>query len=54
MNQSKILIMCTLCFEQSELEVPLNKLRDAEATVHVATPDGNFITKEGEHERHAA
>lgn len=44
LNKSKILIMSTHGFEQSQLEVPLSKLRDAGATVHVATPDGHFIT----------
>jgi len=37
-KQSKILIMATDGFEQSELLVPLNKLKQAGATVHVATP----------------
>lgn len=36
--QSKILILATDGFEQSELEVPLNSLRDKGATVHVASP----------------
>lgn len=44
MSEAKILIMATHGFEQSELEVPLNKLKEAGATVHVATPDGNAIT----------
>lgn len=43
-TDAKILIMATNGFEQSELEVPLNKLREAGATVHVATPDGEAIT----------
>jgi len=38
MAQSKILILATEGFEQSELEVPLNSLRDKGATVHVASP----------------
>jgi protease I len=42
-SEAKILIMATDGFEQSELEVPLNKLREAGATVHVATLDGNAI-----------
>jgi len=42
-KQSKILIMSTHGFEQSELEVPLNKLKEAGATVHVATLDGEAI-----------
>jgi protease I len=36
--KSKILILATDGFEQSELEVPLNKLRTAGALVHVAAP----------------
>ncbi len=40
---ASILIIATDGFEQSELEVPLNKLREAGATVRVATPDGNNI-----------
>ncbi|MGX1100369.1 type 1 glutamine amidotransferase domain-containing protein [Amorphus sp. MBR-141] len=39
----KIVIVSTNGFEQSELEVPRDKLREAGATVHVATPDGNAI-----------
>ncbi len=42
-EQSKILIMATDGFEQSELEVPRDKLRERGATVHVATPDGKAI-----------
>ncbi|WP_226779214.1 type 1 glutamine amidotransferase domain-containing protein [Oceaniglobus trochenteri] len=41
--KSKILILSTNGFEQSELEVPRDKLRAAGATVHVATPDGKAI-----------
>ncbi len=41
--QAKILIVSTNGFEQSELETPLEKLREAGATVHVATPDGEDI-----------
>lgn len=37
-KQSSILIMATDGFEQSELLVPLKKLKEAGATVHVATP----------------
>lgn len=40
---AKILIMSTHGFEQSELEVPRDKLRAAGATVHVASPDGKDI-----------
>ena len=43
MSQSKILIMATDGFEQSELMTPLEKLRDTGATVHVATLDGGSI-----------
>lgn len=42
-TKSQILILATNGFEQSELEVPLDKLREHGATVHVATPDGNAI-----------
>ncbi len=37
-KQAKILIMATDGFEQSELFVPLEKLREAGATVHIAAP----------------
>ncbi|WP_099827262.1 type 1 glutamine amidotransferase domain-containing protein [Oceaniglobus indicus] len=40
---AKILIMSTNGFEQSELEVPRDKLAAAGATVHVASPDGKDI-----------
>lgn len=40
---SKILIMATDGFEQSELVVPKQKLSERGATVHVATPDGGAI-----------
>jgi protease I len=42
-KQSKILIMATNGFEQSELEVPLSKLKQAGASVDVATLDGQAI-----------
>lgn len=42
--QAKILIIATHGFEQSELEVPRDKLKAAGATVQVATPDGKAIT----------
>ncbi len=42
-TEAKIAILATNGFEQSELEVPLRKLRDAGATVHVVTPDGEDI-----------
>ncbi|HZG28206.1 MAG TPA: DJ-1/PfpI family protein, partial [Ensifer sp.] len=38
-NEAKILIISANGFEQSELMVPLEKLKAAGATVHVATPD---------------
>lgn len=44
MSNAKILIMSTHGFEQSELEVPLKKLRDAGAEVHVAAPEAGEIT----------
>ncbi|MHA6324631.1 type 1 glutamine amidotransferase domain-containing protein [Roseivivax sp. CAU 1753] len=42
-KDSKILIVATHGFEQSELEVPRDKLRDHGATVHVASLDGAAI-----------
>ena len=42
-ENKKILIMATDGFEQSELEVPRDRLREMGATVHVATPDGSSI-----------
>ena len=38
-----VLILATHGFEQSELEVPLAKLREAGATVHVASPESGEI-----------
>lgn len=38
-----IAILATDGFEQSELTVPLNTLREAGATVHVVSPDGEDI-----------
>jgi len=43
LENANILIMSTHGFEQSELFVPLEKLKEAGATVHVATPDGEAI-----------
>lgn len=43
MENARILIMSTNGFEQSELEYPLEQLRKAGATVHVATLDGKAI-----------
>ncbi len=40
---SRILIIATDGFEQSELEVPRDKLREAGARVEVATPTGESI-----------
>ena len=42
-ENAKILIMSSHGFEQSELEYPLDHLKQAGATVHVATPDGNPV-----------
>ena len=42
-GDAKILIIATNGFEQSELEVPRDKLREQGATVHVASPDGSSI-----------
>ena len=42
-SHAKILIMATDGFEQSELLVPRDRLRDKHASVHVATPDGAAI-----------
>jgi protease I len=39
-----ILILATNGFEQSELEVPQAKLKEAGATVHVASPEDGEIT----------
>ena len=40
---AKILIMATDGFEQSELLVPHDRLRQRHATVHIASPDGTAI-----------
>ncbi|WP_027132710.1 type 1 glutamine amidotransferase domain-containing protein [Geminicoccus roseus] len=42
-DKARILIMATDGFEQSELLVPRDKLREAGATVEVASPDGGEI-----------
>src|SRR3954469_18692253 len=42
-RQSKILILATNGFEQSELQVPLERLRAAGATVDVASPESGQI-----------
>ena len=42
-SEAKILILATDGYEQSELEVPLAKLREKGAAVHVATPEGAAI-----------
>ena len=42
-KQAKILIMATDGFEQSELFVPLERLRAAGATVHIAAPKKGAI-----------
>lgn len=43
-GQSKIMILATDGFEQSELEVPLNKLKEAGATVEVVSLEAGEIT----------
>ena len=43
LSDTKVLIMSSDGFEQSELMEPLTKLREAGCTVHVATPDGGSI-----------
>jgi protease I len=42
-SQSKILIIATNGFEQAELEVPRDKLREAGASVTIASLDGKAI-----------
>jgi len=42
-DRAKILIMATDGFEQSELMVPLERLKEKGATVHIATPTGEAI-----------
>lgn len=42
-QEAKILILATHGFEQSELETPLNRLREAGAEVHVASPERDEI-----------
>ncbi|WP_407493431.1 type 1 glutamine amidotransferase domain-containing protein [Pseudooceanicola sp. MF1-13] len=42
-GNAKIIILATNGFEQSELEVPRDKLREAGAEVHVVSPDGKAI-----------
>lgn len=43
MNGKRIAILATNGFEQSELEVPLQKLREAGATVEVVSPESGEI-----------
>lgn len=43
-KEARILIVATKGFEQSELEVPRDKLREAGAQVQVASPDGQPIS----------
>jgi protease I len=43
-GQSKIMILATDGFEQSELEVPLSRLKDAGAEVHVVSLESGEIT----------
>jgi protease I len=42
-KSSRIIILATDGFEQSELEVPRDKLKAAGAEVHVVSPDGKAI-----------
>lgn len=42
-TEAKILMISADGFEQSELEVPRDKLKEAGATVTLATPDGNNV-----------
>jgi protease I len=42
-NEARILIISANGFEQSELEVPRDKLKEAGATVTLATPDGKDV-----------
>ncbi len=42
-RQAKVAILATNGFEQSELQVPLQKLRDAGATVQVVSPEQGQI-----------
>src|SRR3546814_14889155 len=42
-RKSRILIIATNGFEQSELTVPRDRLKEAGATVEVASPDGKAI-----------
>jgi protease I len=42
-TDARIAILATNGSEQSELEIPLDKLKQAGATVHVVTPDGEAI-----------
>ncbi len=44
MNNKRIAILATNGFEQSELEVPLNKLRAEGAEVHVISPETGEIS----------
>lgn len=43
LSDKTVAILATHGFEQSELEVPLNKLREAGATVHVVAPESGTI-----------
>jgi len=43
-RDAKILIIATNGFEQSELEVPRDRLKEAGAQVTIASPDGKDIT----------
>jgi protease I len=43
LSGKKVAILATHGFEQSELEVPIQKLKDAGATVHVVSPEKGEI-----------
>lgn len=43
LNGKKVLILATNGFEQSELEVPRDELKEAGATVHVVSPESGEI-----------
>jgi protease I len=43
LDGKKILILATNGFEQSELEVPRDRLKDAGATVHIVSPEAGEI-----------
>ncbi|MEJ8573295.1 type 1 glutamine amidotransferase domain-containing protein [Microbaculum marinum] len=42
-SKKKVIVLATHGFEQSELEVPVHKLAEAGATVHVVSPEAGSI-----------